>query len=718
MLPLYLMLGLALIAGAAAVSWLAARNGRLLRRARLGEQVSDYLFDVVRDGVIQLDPQMRIAHINDEACRLLGQARNSALGRPVSAFIEHKYLAEFDGDGGDRAQLIECRPATGDQAVQCLLRRDKVLGDGGESAVILLLSDIAGRDQREAYLLRAAGVYEHSAEAIMIINRQGYLEHVNPAFTRITGFQEDEAKGAHPQFMRYGQIWIDLLANGFWQGEIKSRRKNGDTYPEWLTLNAVHDERGHVTNYIGVFSDLSIIKEVEAPLRHMAHYDPLTGLPNRSLLNIQLGMALERAERHANYLALMVLDLDGFKAVNDNLGHQAGDVLLQKTAERLKGTLRSEDMVARMGGDEFVIIIENPSNAVHLSHIAEKIVAAVAEPVDLGGSVANVSASIGISVFPGDGRDAHSLLRAADTAMYASKQAGRNTYRYHDSEMSDAANLRLAMEQGLRSANYGSQFELFYQPQVETATGQVVGVEALLRWNHPMRGLLMPSEFIDIAEETGLIVPIGEWVLTEACRQVQAWTRENLFNGTVSVNVSGLQIERGNCYETVKHALETTGLEPSRLILDITENVLLKNTDTMITKLGRLQDLGVGVAIDDFGAGFASLACLKGLNVERIKIDQRFVLGLPAGKNDVAVIRAIVALVRVLGFELMAEGVEDESQQDFLRQEGCSNAQGYLYSRPLPAKALRTWLQERHADAVETERPLHETALAARRLGG
>ncbi|MFA5082006.1 MAG: EAL domain-containing protein, partial [Hydrogenophilaceae bacterium] len=436
-------------------------------------------------------------------------------------------------------------------------------------------------------------------------------------------------------------------------------------------------------------------KKTEDELKHMAHYDALTDLPNRTLMSIQLDMALERAARRSNKLAVFALDLDGFKAVNDSLGHHAGDLLLQKIAARLKATLRGEDVVARMGGDEFAMIIENPPSAIHIGHLAEKIIAAVGKPLDLHGSRAHVTASIGIALFPQDGKDATVLLKTADTAMYASKQAGRNTYRYHDDEMAKATSLRMDMEQGLRQALENDQLELCYQPQVNIRTGQVLGVEALVRWNHPEQGPIYPTEFNSVAEEAGLILPLGEWSLRLACSQVQSWVQEQLFTGSVSINVSGQQLEQGDFLGTVKRVLAETGIDPKRLAFEISEGILLRNAKRTMAELGQLRTLGVNLIIADFGVGHSSLNYLKYLGAQGIKIDQRFILGLPGDQNDAAIAKAIIAMGHSLGCDLIAEGVETEAQQAFLAGQGCLLAQGFLYSKPITADEFRNWLRER-----------------------
>ena len=469
------------------------------------------------------------------------------------------------------------------------------------------------------------------------------------------------------------------------QGEIWNRRKNGEIFPEWLTISAVRDPCGNAQSYVGVFSDISQIKRSEAELERLAHYDPLTGLPNRILLHAQLNHALDRAARYKERVAVMVLDLDGFKTVNDSLGHPAGDLLLQSIAARLRQLLRREDTVARLGGDEFSVIAEHVGNGNNPGLIAEKIIQAVAEPIDLDGHRALVTASIGIALYPDDGGDSTRLLQAADMAMYASKQAGRNTSRFHHADMTHAARQRLEIEHGLRRALELGEMEVWYQAQFDLVSGALLGAESLVRWRSPERGLVPPNAFIPIAEETGLILPLGEWVLRQSCAQAVEWRARGLDPGTISVNVAGPQIERGDFYACVSQVLRETGWPAERLELEITESFLLRNAEQAMTLVERLSELGIRVAIDDFGTGYSSLSYLKFLRVDKLKLDQRFVRDLPDDRDDAAITRAVIALGHNLGFKVIAEGVESEAQRDFLRREGCDQSQGYFHARPLPA---------------------------------
>ncbi|MBK6744218.1 MAG: EAL domain-containing protein [Hydrogenophilales bacterium] len=696
---------------------MSVRSSRATHRANDSERIVQRMLDIIQDGFIQLDKEYRIIKANDKICSLLEQTRETLLNRSVFAFIDRTKLPNLVAENrSSECKSYEFNISAPSGAISpCQIMVCPIVDRWNTSiGTLLLVNDLTRQMNHELYLRRAVAVFEHTAEGVMIMDRDGRLDLVNPAFSKITGFSQEDILGKTPQFLRYGQIWAELTTAGHWQGEIVNHRQNGEEYPEWLTISAVRASDGEIQSYIALFSDVSHLKRSEEELKRMAHYDVLTDLPNRTLLNIQLNLALERAGRRSSKLAVFALDLDGFKTVNDSLGHPAGDMLLQKVAGRLRYTVRSEDVVARMGGDEFAMIIENPPSAIHLGHLAKKIIDALAKPLDLHGNSAMVTASLGIALYPKDGEDATSLLKAADTAMYASKQAGRNTYRYHDHEMAKAAHQRMQLEQGLRKALDG-QLELCYQPQVSIRTGSVIGVEALVRWNHPERGLISPVEFIPIAEETGLILPLGEWVLRQACAQAQSWSEQRLFTGTLSVNVAGPQIERGDFFDTVKQVLSDTGFNPKLLVLEITESFLLRNAKQAMAELGQLRTLGVSIAIDDFGTGYSSLAYLKYLNAQEIKIDQRFIAGLPDDKDDAAITRAIIAMGRSLGFDLIAEGVETEAQQIFLINEGCAQAQGYLYSKPITAYQFGDWLRQRRLQSYQ-DNSASETLRFTRRV--
>ena len=686
----------------------AGRSYRATNQLRSSEQKVRDILESTQEGFIVVDTENRIIEVNNAIANMVGLPKEALVGRFIFEFVDEAtrpFLANqvaLRNQGMNHSYEIELS-LPGDKKMPCWVNSTVMRDDKGNvSGSFALINDLTSRRLHENYMRQTVAVFENTAEGVMITDPEGYIQRVNPAFSEITGYVEADVLGQTPRLLQSGQhdenfyqhLWGEVKATGHWQGEIWNRRKNGQLFPEWLTVSTVTDANGQIQSYVGVFSDISHIKRSEAELERMAHYDALTDLPNRSLLNIQLSLALERAGRNMRHLAVLVLDLDGFKNVNDSLGHPAGDLLLQQTSVRLIKILRSEDVVSRLGGDEFAIIVESPVSATNLGHIADKIIRAVSEPMDLHGHSAMVTASLGIAQYPDDGLDATSLLKAADTAMYAAKQAGRNTYRFHDGAMAKAAHQRLQLEQGLRNALELGHLELWYQPQVDMRSGQVMGAEALLRWRDPDKGLITPSEFIPVAEETGLILPIGEWVLLQACSQAQVWLQAGLIMGTISVNVAGPQIERGNFVNTVKLALEATGFDPKHLELEITESFLLRNAEQAMSVVKTLAELGVSVAIDDFGTGYSSLSYLKYLRAQKLKIDQTFVRDLPDDKDDAAISRAIIALGQSLGFKLIAEGVETQAQRDFLNGEGCHEAQGFLYAMPMPGHEFEAWLRQ------------------------
>ncbi len=720
-LALWVSMITSLLIGLVLVTTVAWRQRDLARRLQISEQRIRRILDSTQEGFLMADLDDVVIQVNPAFAKLLGGEPEGIMGRSLYDFVDPANHAILEAQGIRRARgeqsvyELDLTRLDGNLA-PCQFSATPITDETGtRTGSFALVSDLSGRRAHEAYVRQVVAMFESTAEGVMLTDLEGHILSVNPAFTAVTGYTEAEALGRNPSFLKSGRhsdefyqaMWAELVATGHWQGEVWDRRKNGEIYPEWLTISAVHDASGAVQSYVGVFSDISHIKRSEEELERLAHYDPLTGLPNRILMHAQLNHALDRAGRHKERVAVMVLDLDGFKTVNDSLGHPAGDLLLQTIAGRLHRLLRSEDTVARMGGDEFAVIAEAVGNAGNPGLIAEKIIQAVAEPVDLNGHRALVTASVGIALYPDDGNDTTSLLQAADMAMYASKQAGRNTSRFHHADMTRAARQRLVIEHGLRRALDNQELEVWFQPQFALASGALVGAEALVRWRSPERGLVPPNEFIPIAEETGLILPLGEWVLRQSCRHAVEWRARGLEAGSVSVNVAGPQIERGDFFSVVKTVLEETGWPAERLELEITESFLLRNAEQAMTVVDKLFQLGVKVAIDDFGTGYSSLSYLKYLRVHKLKIDQSFVRDLPEDRDDGAITRAVISLGHNLGFSVIAEGVETDAQREFLKREGCDQAQGYFYSRPLPAAEFENFLRARTAAGrAEKARPV------------
>ncbi len=542
----------------------------------------------------------------------------------------------------------------------------------------------------------ARQVIDHVRDAVIVTDAATRVVDVNPAFTHITGYRPEEVLGGTPAVLKsglhdaafYAELWGALKRDGHWQGQIWNRRRDGEIYPTWQSISAVRDGAGRVTHYVSVMADVSELERTRAELAHLAQHDPLTDLPNRLLFQDRLEHALERARREQGMLAVLFLDLDRFKDINDSLGHAAGDRLLQEVAGRLRGAVRREDTVARMGGDEFIILMEGLRHEEDAEHLARKLLAALATPMRIDGGAYYVTTSIGISLYPRDGTDGETLVRNADAAMYRAKARGRNAYDFYTEALTQRAMERVQLETELRQALARGQLSVHYQPLVELASGRLVGAEALLRWRHPELGEVSPERFIPIAEETGLICEIGAWVLREACRQAKAWLDAGLPIGTVAVNVAGPQIQRSDFVATVRQTLAETGLAPEHLELEVTEGFVMGQAESAIGVLEGLSRLGVRLAIDDFGTGYSSLAYLKRLPFDKLKVDKSFVRGLPEDEEDAAIAAAVIALGRALGLTVLAEGVETAAQADYLRYLGCHQAQGWYYGRPVPAQAL------------------------------
>lgn len=544
---------------------------------------------------------------------------------------------------------------------------------------------------------QASTVFENSSEAIMITDAEQRVLAVNRAFSETSGYQESEVVGQRPKLLSSGHHdptflknqWLAINNTGSWSGEIWNRRKDGELYPARMTITSVRDDHGQLSNYIVIFNDISDAKRSEEELYRLAHNDALTGLPNRTLFRARMEQSLQRASREHRMLALLFIDLDLFKNVNDSLGHSIGDELLEDVAQAIQAEVREADTLARIGGDEFVILmgaIDDPST---VAHLAQRICDKIAQPFQVAERELRVTASIGISMYPSDGKNMDSLLSNADMAMYRAKDQGRNTFRFFETEMTERAVQRLHLETALRGALNRSELSLLFQPQVELSDGRIHGAETLLRWTHPELGCVSPLDFIPIAEEIGLISTIGKWVLEQACQQLTAWDEQGFWLPRLAVNISVQQVERIDLVDEIKEILQRTGVAPERFEIEVTESMLMRNVERVVANLAALRKLGITIAVDDFGSGFSSLAYLKKLPISRLKIDKTFIEGVTVDDNDDAIARAIIALGRALGLQVIAEGVETSVQANFLKREGCDEVQGYLFGRPMNASALR-----------------------------
>ncbi|HQF66370.1 MAG TPA: EAL domain-containing protein [Planctomycetota bacterium] len=562
-------------------------------------------------------------------------------------------------------------------------------------------TDVTERVASEEHLRLWSKVFESTVEAILITDAAGTILDVNRAFTEITGYSKEEAAGQRAGLLKsgrhstafYEQISTALRETGYWRGELWNRRKNGDFFPAWLTINEVRDSDGRCINYVGTFEDLSASRESEAEITRLANLDPLTKLPNRLLFNARLQLSIMNARRSQRKIALLFLDLDRFKHINESLGHAVGDQLLQSLVPRLQAHVGSDDTLARLGGDEFAVLIEDVSPLKEPEVLAQRILDSMAAPFILNGKEFYTSASIGICVFPDDADDADTMVKNTEAAMYRAKGDGKNSYRTYTSELTVSALERVLLETNLRHAMKHDELFVYYQPLVTLKDRKLIGAEALLRWRHGGAGLIEPAKFIPLAEETGLIAPLGEWVLSQACAQVKAWDAAGAPPLDVSVNLSGYQFQRGTIARTVRKALARAAVEPNRLILEVTENFLMEEAADIATALGALKTLGVQLAIDDFGTGYASLNALRRLPFHTLKIDRSFVCNVNDDPDAAAIVKAIIAMAHNLGLTVVAEGVETSAQERFLKEAGCDEAQGFLYSPALPPEEFARFLE-------------------------
>ena len=551
------------------------------------------------------------------------------------------------------------------------------------------------KENRER-LRQAAAVFDCTREGVLVTDTQGLIVHVNRAFMEITGYQRDDVMGQRPSLFKsgrhsahfYQQMFQALESTGEWSGEIWNRRKSGEVYPQWQTIRVIHDDQGQVSHYVAVFSDISAIKDSEHELAHLAHHDPLTDLPNRLLFTDRAEQALASAQVHKRGCALLLMDLDHFKIINDSLGHNVGDQLLKLVAERLSGLFGPGVTLARLGGDEFAVLAESCPQVVQAAALAQRMLNAMKDPFIFDGNQLFISASIGISLFPSDALSAEQLLRNADSALFKAKSAGREGYALYTEELTAHAQHRVEIAGELRRALDQHELRVYYQPVHDLHDSRLVGVEALVRWQHPERGLVPPGEFIPIAERTGLIADIDAWVMDQACRQMCQWLADGAPLSFIAINVSSRLFARRELYEQVAQVLHTTGLDPAFLELEVTESAVMDDPEVALEQLHRLRELGLRLAIDDFGTGYSSLLRLKRLPVQKLKIDQGFVAGLPWDEDDAAIVRVVIALAKSMGMQVHAEGIEQVEQARFLLDQECDMGQGYWFGRPMPADEI------------------------------
>lgn len=659
------------------------------------KQVLNHLLSVLHNKIIiALDQELRIIEANDFAMLTFGfdfkPDRQYPIPLPIDiekplrqAFSNNKknHLLAFHVEFNARTYSVKVSHST---------------TQGSEVDYLLLFEDFSEHSSTHQMHQESIMVFDGMSEGLMITDTHNHVTTINRGFTDITGYDEEDILGKDPAILGTGrhkhsfqkEIQHIVDVEGHWSGEISNRKKNGEIALLWLSLSAVKNHAGKITSYVSVFSDITQSRQSQQQLYTLANHDVLTGLPNRRLLTELLDHAIKRAERSESKLALLFIDLDRFKNVNDSLGHHAGDQLLSQVARRFSAAVRESDTVARLGGDEFVILLDRLNHENDAADVAKKIIEAMRPEFIIGHREFFIGASIGISVYPKDGESHDDLLKAADIAMYQVKNHGKNHFLFYSKSQSESTFELFTLDTQLRRALKKKQFEVLYQPQISLVTGKIIGAEALLRWHHPELGMVSPAKFIPLAEETGLIVPIGEWVLREACLAINRCAKLGYALNSVSVNVSGIQIHRSNFADAVCAVLMETGCNPNTLELEITESAIMNNAEYVIEIFQRIKEMGVTLALDDFGTGYSSLSYLKRFPLDRLKIDQSFVRDLPHDPDDGAICAAIIGLSKSLGLAVIAEGVENKAQADFIYSQGCLEAQGYLYSPAIKLDAF------------------------------
>lgn len=679
-------------------------RGRIEEHLRRSERSLAKAQNIARLGYWEWDVAKNNLVCSDQAYRLFGVDEENR-SYTYEGFLHYVHLEDqplvqawlqtlLAGDSAGSMDFRIVRPdgAERDIHTEAEVKRDE---QGRALQLMGIIQDITEAKHATQQLVLSDNVFENSIEGIVITDAQGVIQRINQAFSDITGYGEEEVLGQNPRILKsdrhgrefFAEMWQALVDKGQWQGEIWNRRKDGEIYPEWLTITSIRDAQGNSVNYVGVFHDMTEIKLHEEQLRYQAHHDALTGLPNRVLFHDRLGVAMAHARRNENKVAVLFLDLDNFKRINDSLGHTIGDLLLKEVAFRLGRCLREIDSVARYGGDEFIVLFEGVEQEEDVLLAAQRIIEGLAPVVNIQGQDFYLTVSLGIAFYPEDGQDQDTLIKNADTAMYRAKESGKNTYRVFTPAMNKRVTEWLAVENSLRKALDRQEFFLHYQPKVDLDTGRIAGAEALVRWRRGDGEIINPADFIPMAEDTGLIVEIGDWVLAQACADLGEILGQG-YGLKMAVNLSPRQFRQEDLLGKIRATLTASGIGPEGLIFEITEGSVMENEQKAIVLLGALREMGAGISIDDFGTGYSSLYYLKQLPIGELKIDRRFVKDIAGHGDNVAIVAAIIAMAKSLNMRVVAEGVETGEQVRFLRRHGCDQMQGFLFSKPVAKEAL------------------------------
>ncbi len=693
------------------------------------------IMNTVADAIITIDQKGIIQSFNPAAVSIFGYSSHEAIGKNVKILVPASHSKKHDGYIRNYLKTGEKKIIGVTNREELARRKDGVIFPieiavtemmhGTQRLFTGIVRDITERKRAEKELqkahdelemrveertlelteevgvrrraqsrLRLAGeVIDNLSEAVIIVDEKFMTTSVNPAFSEITGYNSGDIIGKHPPFYAamkkdkslLDEMWREIKIKGRWEKELWIKHKNGDDYAEHVSVSAITSETGKVTQYAAVTSDITKRKQDEERIHYQANFDALTGLPNRAMFNDRLNHALPTMVRANRKLALMFIDLDGFKLINDTLGHDVGDLLLQEASARLLECVRKGDTVARLGGDEFTVIMPNLVDPRHAPLVGQRVLDALLRPFHVKEHEAFVSGSIGITIFPDDATEAGDLLKNADAAMYSAKDKGKSNFQFFTNDLNEEVNERAALKNGLNKALERNELQLHYQPKLDTKSGKIMGVEALMRWNSPELGSVSPARFIPVMEETGAVVEVGEWAIRTSCKQHKKWLEEGLPSIRVAVNLSARQLRDGLFVSIVKNVMEETGIKPDGLEIEITESMLMEDAAKAVVALGELHDMGIHIAMDDFGTGYSSLSYLKRFPIDTIKIDRSFVMDITSSPDDAEIIRTIIIMGKTLNRKVVAEGVETQDQLNMLKKYECDEIQGYFFSRPLPA---------------------------------
>ena len=655
-----------------------------------------FLYDEAPYPYQSLDEKGVIKDINKKWLELTGYEKDEVIGQRFSYFTDEPLdrlkdvFKIFLKEKRIENELLKIKKKTGEIIITSFTGNISTIND--EIRTHCIFKDITQEKKIEKKLKLSDIVFENTTEGIIITNERSEIISVNNAFTNITGYSFTEIEYKNPKILKSGKhdkefyinLWNELNKTGSWKGEIWNRKKNGEIYPEWLNLSVVKDSNGKVLNYVALFSDITKIKDSNAKIDYLAHHDPLTNLPNRLLLKARLNKSIEKCNDLKQRLAVFFVDIDNFKIINDTYGHSIGDKIINLVAQRLQKNIRKNDTISRIGGDEFIIVIEDILEEKNIRKIASKIILDFNEPIQLEEYLFDTTISMGISIFPNNGLTVEDLIKQADTAMYIAKNSGRNQYQFYKEEMTSEIFEKIVMKQEISDAIKNNEFEVYYQPQIDIKSNKIIGAEALLRWNHKSLGLISPNDFIPHAEETKLIIPLGDFVLKTACSFIKKLHENDLLkDGKIAVNISAVQLKHGDIFKNVLDNLKNTNLEPEFLELELTETFIMENIQESILILKNLKEIGVQLSIDDFGTGYSSLSYLKQFPIDKLKIDKSFITEIPNSQKDIAIAKTIIALAKGLGIKVIAEGVEKENQKNFLTLENCDQIQGWVYAKAL-----------------------------------